>query len=97
MKIKHTISPVKRMLFILIGLSGVVSLMFFREVSPVTIWLTLAGILPLILGLLGDNLVLTLFTTATPVAKNGLVHSARATTTFPSVPRATHDTEKRAA
>ncbi|MDX2504179.1 MAG: hypothetical protein QNL62_06860 [Gammaproteobacteria bacterium] len=97
MKIQHTFSPTTRALLMLTGLAGVASLMFFKDVSPVTSWLALAGIIPLIMGILGENLVLTLFTTTTPVAKNSLAHETAAVTTFPSVSHATDNLENKAA
>jgi hypothetical protein len=61
MNTQHTITPVKRLLLILIGLAGVSSLIFFKDVSSITNWLALVAIIPLIMGLTGENLINAFF------------------------------------
>ena len=58
-----TISPVLRSILIVTGCVGFSSLMFLKVSTTLTSWLALAGIVPFLLGLLGDNLILAIFGT----------------------------------
>ena len=62
MNTQHIFSPATRLLLVLLGLAGISSFMFFSDVLPVANLLALGGIIPVILGLLGDNLITALFT-----------------------------------
>jgi len=89
MKTQYTLIPVTRWLLVLTGLAGLASLMFFKDVSPLTNWLALVTIIPLVMGMLGENLVREFFVTTfhTLAGKEALTHeitgSIRATILLP--------------
>jgi len=62
MKTQYTFTPVTRSLLVLTSLAALASLMFFKNASPLINWLVLSSIIPLIMGMLGENLVRELFT-----------------------------------
>ncbi|MCF6337778.1 MAG: hypothetical protein L3J84_07465 [Gammaproteobacteria bacterium] len=76
MKTQYTFTWVTRSLLVLTGFAALVSLMFFKDASPLISWLALASIIPLIMGMLGENLVRELFVTTiyTYLVKNTLIH-----------------------
>lgn len=91
MKTQYTFTWVTRSLLVVTSLAGLVSLMFFKDTSPLITWLALASIIPLIMGMLGENIVREFFVrsiyshivkdtlrhkTATPVITNLPLHSA---------------------
>ena len=61
MNTQHTISPSIRSLLTLMGSAGIFALMFFGGAQPITNVLALVGIIPIILGLTGDNLFSSFF------------------------------------
>ena len=69
MNTQHVFSPATRSLLVLLGLAGISSFMFFSDVVPVASLLALGGIIPVILGMLGDNLIRALFTAKTKVTQ----------------------------
>lgn len=79
-----TISPVFRSILIVTGCVGFSSLMFLKVSSTLASWLALAGIIPFLLGLLGDNLILAILGT-----KNKITVQAEPPTTavLPSTPK----------
>jgi len=82
MKTQYTFTWITRSLLILTGLAGLASLMFFKDASSLTSWLALVSIIPLIMGILGENLVREFFITTIyrHIAKNGLKHKTAAPT-----------------
>ncbi len=76
MKTQYTFTWVTRSLLVLTGLAALASLMFFKDASPFISWLALASIIPLIMGMLGENLVREFFVTTAYayVVKNTLMH-----------------------
>jgi len=65
MNTQNTISPTMRSLLTLMGSAGILVLMFFDNTQPISNIFVLAGIIPLILGLTGDNLFSSFFTHTT--------------------------------
>ena len=61
MNSRFTISPALRLILIVTGCLGFASLMFLKESVSFATWFALAGIIPFLLGLLGDNLLLAIF------------------------------------
>ncbi len=78
MKTQYTFTLVTRSLLVLTGLAALASLMFFKDTSPLINWLVLASIIPLIMGMLGENLVREFFITTiyVHIAKSGLGYKA---------------------
>ncbi len=76
MKTQYTFTWVTRSLLVLTSLAGLVSIMFFKDTSPLINWLALASIIPLIMGMLGENLVREFFVTTiyTRIEKDTLMH-----------------------
>ncbi len=76
MKTQYTFTWVTRSLLVLTSLAGLASLMFFKDTSLLINWLALVSIIPLIMGMLGENLVREFFVTTiyTHIAKNILIH-----------------------
>jgi len=74
MKTQYTFTLVTRSLLVLTSLAGLASLIFFKDTSPLSNWLALASIIPLIMGMLGENLIREFFVTTiyTHIAKNTL-------------------------
>jgi len=64
MKTQYTFTLVTRSLLVLMSLAALASFMFFKDASPLINWLVLSSIIPLIMGILGENLVRELFTPA---------------------------------
>ncbi len=62
MKTQYTFTLVTRSLLVLTSLAAFASFMFFKDVSPLINWLVLSSIIPLIMGMLGENLVREFFT-----------------------------------
>ncbi|NOX91988.1 MAG: hypothetical protein GXP18_05940 [Gammaproteobacteria bacterium] len=62
MKTQYTFTLVTRSLLVLTSLAALASFMFFKDASPLINWLVLSSIIPLIMGILGENLVRELFT-----------------------------------
>ena len=82
MKTQYTFTWITRSLLILTGLAGLASLMFFKDASPLINWLALVSIIPLIMGMLGENLVREFFITTIymHIAKNDQRHKMAAPT-----------------
>ena len=91
MKTQYTFTWGTRSLLVVTSLAGLVSLMFFKDTSPLITWLALASIIPLIIGMLGENIVREFFVrsiyshividtlrhkTTSPVITNLPLHSA---------------------
>ncbi|VAW25974.1 hypothetical protein MNBD_BACTEROID06-839 [hydrothermal vent metagenome] len=76
MKTQYTFTWVTRSILVLTSLAGLVLLMFFKDTSPLINWLALASIIPLIMGMLGENLVREFFVTTiyTRIEKDTLRH-----------------------
>ncbi len=76
MKTQYTFTLVTRSLLVITSLAGLASFMFFKDASPLINWLALVSIIPLIMGILGENLVREFFVTTlyTHTVRNALVH-----------------------
>ena len=70
MNTQHIFNPVTRSLLVLLGLAGIGSFMFFSDVLPVANLLALGGIIPVIFGMLGENLIASLFTVRPKLAQS---------------------------
>ena len=70
MNTQHVFSPATRSLLVLLGLAGISSFMFFSDVVPVANLLALGGIIPVIFGMLGENLIAALFTVKPRIAQS---------------------------
>ncbi|MCF6337565.1 MAG: hypothetical protein L3J84_06385 [Gammaproteobacteria bacterium] len=62
MKTQYTFTLATRSLLVLTSLAALASFMFFKDASPLINWLVLSSIIPLIMGMLGENLVREFFT-----------------------------------
>jgi len=62
MKTHYTFTLATRSLLVLTSLAALASFMFFKDASPLINWLALSSIIPLIMGILGENLVREFFT-----------------------------------
>ncbi len=67
MKTQYTFTLVTRSILVLTSLAALASFMFFKDASPLINWLVLSSIIPLIMGMLGENLVRELFTSTVQV------------------------------
>ncbi len=76
MKTQYTFTLLTRSLLVLTSLAALASLMFFKDASPLINWLVLSSIIPLIMGMLGENLVREFFTSTikTHATKINLSH-----------------------
>ncbi len=76
MKTQYTFTLVTRSLLVLTSLAALASFMFFKDASPLSNWLVLSSIIPLIMGMLGENLVREFFTSTIQIhtAKIDLSH-----------------------
>ena len=84
MNSSFTISPVLRAILIVTGCVGFSSLMFLKGSTTLANWFALAGIIPFLLGLLGDNLILAILETKREITDQTKSPTASA---LPSVPR----------
>ncbi len=98
MKTQYTFTWITRSLLVLTSLAGLVSLMFFKDTFPLITWLALASIIPLIMGMLGENIVREFFVTTiyTHIVKDTLIHKtvAPVITNFPLPLRMAGNMEK---
>lgn len=99
MKSQYTITPITRSLLVLAGLAAIAALMFLKDASPITNWLALTAIIPLTMGMVGENLLLAIFSNLNArSSKDKPIHkTASMTQTDASTSNTAKDLEKRAA